>query len=88
MTYPAMRICRFSGPAWELGVEDHVVEGVSIKVYSVAKTIVDLFKSFPGKGRFFIVVDFGVEKISCLKRKDSTCLIQNHGQPLLSSSPN
>lgn len=27
-----------------MGIEDHEVEGVRIKVYSVAKTIVDLFR--------------------------------------------
>jgi len=42
--YSPIRLSRFSGASWELGIEDHEVEGVRIKVYSVAKTIVDLFR--------------------------------------------
>lgn len=34
----------FSGPAFEEGQEVHEVEGVSVRVYAVAKTVADLFK--------------------------------------------
>jgi predicted transcriptional regulator of viral defense system len=44
LPYPRIRIQRFSGPALVEGVEEHVVEGVTLRVYSVAKTIVDLFR--------------------------------------------
>lgn len=41
---PPLRIVRFSGEALTHGVETHEIEGASVKVYSVAKTIADLFK--------------------------------------------
>lgn len=44
MDYPALRIMRFSGAALTHGVEDHVVDGVSVRVTSVARTVADCFK--------------------------------------------
>jgi predicted transcriptional regulator of viral defense system len=41
---PPIRIARFSGPALTSGIEIHRTEGVRIRVYSVAKTVADLFK--------------------------------------------
>jgi predicted transcriptional regulator of viral defense system len=41
---PPLRLVRFSGAAWERGVEQHKVEGVPIRVYSPAKTVVDCFR--------------------------------------------
>jgi predicted transcriptional regulator of viral defense system len=38
------RIVRFSGEALSAGVETHMIEGVPVKVYDVAKTVVDCFK--------------------------------------------
>jgi len=42
--YPPLRIMRFSGEARTTGVEVHLLEGVSVKVYDQAKTVVDCFK--------------------------------------------
>ena len=42
--YPPLRIVRFSGAAFTEGVEEHLVEGVTVRVYGVAKTIADCFK--------------------------------------------
>jgi predicted transcriptional regulator of viral defense system len=42
--YPPLHIVRFSGGALTQGIERHIVDGVSIRVYSVAKTIADCFK--------------------------------------------
>jgi predicted transcriptional regulator of viral defense system len=39
-----IRIVRFSGRALTSGVEQHRIEGVPVRVYSPAKTIVDCFK--------------------------------------------
>jgi predicted transcriptional regulator of viral defense system len=39
-----LRIVRFSGDAFTEGIERHRVEGVTIQVYGVAKTLSDLFK--------------------------------------------
>jgi len=42
--YPKLRVMRFSGKALSEGIEKHTVEGVSVKVYSPAKTVADCFK--------------------------------------------
>jgi predicted transcriptional regulator of viral defense system len=42
--YPPLRIVRFSGPALTQGVETHKVEGVPVRITSVAKTLADCFK--------------------------------------------
>lgn len=39
-----LRIVRFSGEARTAGIEQHVVDGVSVNVYAVAKTVADCFK--------------------------------------------
>jgi predicted transcriptional regulator of viral defense system len=41
---PPIRVVRFSGDAYDQGLEDHIIEGVTVHVYSVAKTVVDLFR--------------------------------------------
>lgn len=44
ITFVPTRIIRLSGPALTEGVELHRAEGVELKVYSVAKTVADLFR--------------------------------------------
>jgi len=44
LTYPPLRVVRFSGTALTEGIETHMLEGVSVHVTNVAKTIVDCFK--------------------------------------------
>lgn len=39
-----LRIVRFSGNALTEGIEEHVVEGVAVRVYNPAKTVADCFK--------------------------------------------
>ncbi len=39
-----IRRMRYSGLAFSEGIEEHVVGGVTVRVYNVAKTIVDCFK--------------------------------------------
>jgi predicted transcriptional regulator of viral defense system len=41
---PKLRIVRFSGEALTTMVEEHTIEGATVKVYSVAKTVADCFK--------------------------------------------
>lgn len=43
-TAPPIRVVRFSGEAYEIGVESHAIEGTDVAIYSVAKTVVDLFR--------------------------------------------
>lgn len=44
LDYPQIRIVRFSGAALTEGVEEHVVDGVTVRVTGVAKTVADCFK--------------------------------------------
>ena len=39
-----LRIVRFSGLAFAAGVEEHTIEGVPVRIYSLAKTVADCFK--------------------------------------------
>lgn len=42
--YPPLRIVRFSGAALTTNVQEPVIEGVTIRVYTPAKTVADCFK--------------------------------------------
>lgn len=53
-----LHVVRFSGPALTFGVEVHRIEGVDIKVTSIAKTVADCFKY-----RHKIGVDVAVEAL-------------------------
>lgn len=44
MTYPPIRLVRFSGASREYGIEKRKLEGVTVSVYSAAKTVADCFK--------------------------------------------
>ena len=44
LDYPPLRYHYYSGAAYELGIEYHKIEGVAVKVYSPAKTVVDCFR--------------------------------------------
>jgi predicted transcriptional regulator of viral defense system len=39
-----LRFVRFSGQAFAEGVDTHILEGTSVKVYNAAKTVADCFK--------------------------------------------
>jgi predicted transcriptional regulator of viral defense system len=41
---PALHILQFSAVAMTSGIEKHLVEGVSVPIYSVAKTVIDCFR--------------------------------------------
>lgn len=58
LVYPPLRIVRFSGDAFTFGIETKIVGGDPIRVYSLAKTIADLFKC---RSRFG--VDLAVEAL-------------------------
>lgn len=42
--YPPVRFARFSGPRLQLGVENHLIDGVSVPIFGVARTVADLFR--------------------------------------------
>ena len=63
-----LRIVRVSGEAREAGIETHVVEGVPVRIYGVARTVADCFK-FRNK----IGIDVAVEALrDCLERRRCT----------------
>jgi predicted transcriptional regulator of viral defense system len=84
-----LRIVYMSGKALESGIEEHEIEGVCVRVYSVAKTVVDCFK-FRNK----IGLDVAIEALrDCLKERRCTideiwdygkiCRMQNVMRPYL-----
>jgi predicted transcriptional regulator of viral defense system len=42
--HPPVRVFRFADFAYRLGIERHEIDGVELKVYSAAKSIVDAFR--------------------------------------------
>ena len=84
-----LRIVYMSGLSLESGIEEHEIEGVRVRVYSVAKTVVDCFK-FRNK----IGLDVAKEALrECLKERRCTidsiwhyakiCRMQNVMRPYL-----
>ena len=66
--YPPLRIVRFSGAALTSGVQEYVIEGVAIHVYSTAKTVADCFKY-----RNKIGIDVAIEALrDCLRQRKAT----------------
>ena len=44
INYPPIRVFHFSEDAYKTGIEEHSLDGVSVKIYSKEKTVVDCFK--------------------------------------------
>lgn len=44
LRYPPLRVVRFTGEALTEGIETHRVEGQSVRVFALAKTVADCFK--------------------------------------------
>lgn len=44
LDWPPLRVVRASGLRFQADIEQHLVEGVELKVYGVTKTIVDCFR--------------------------------------------
>lgn len=53
ITRPRIEIVRFGPKEFDRGVEHHTIEGVSVPIYTPAKTIVDLFKSGQRQKAFY-----------------------------------
>jgi predicted transcriptional regulator of viral defense system len=65
---PPLRVHYFSGEAFTAGVEEHETEGVTLRVYSPAKTVADCFKF-----RYKIGVDVALEALrDTLKQRKAT----------------
>ena len=57
--YPPVEVVRFSGPGQVVGVEPYVIEGVTVKITNVSRTVVDCFKY-----RNKIGLDIAIEALS------------------------
>ncbi len=64
LDYPSLRIARFAGDALTEGIEERRAEGVTLRVYSAAKTVADCFKY-----RNKIGIDVAVEALRDFSRK-------------------
>lgn len=53
--YPPVRFYRIARKAWEAGIETHNIQGNTIKVYSLAKTIADCFKFRNRIGKHIVI---------------------------------
>lgn len=66
--YPVLRIVRYSGDALSFGLQSHEIEGLSVRVYSPAKTVADCFKY-----RNKIGLDVAIEALrDCLSQRKAT----------------
>ena len=86
-----LRIVRFSGNALNSFIEDHSIEGVTVRIYSPAKTVADCFKY-----RNKIGLDICIEALKdCWKQRKATideiwaaakiCRVTNIIRPYLES---
>ena len=89
--HPPLRIVRFSQTTLNTGVEEHQIEGVTVHVYTPAKTVADCFKY-----RNKIGLDVAIEALKeCLRSRLSTvddlwhyadiCRVKNVMRPYLES---
>jgi predicted transcriptional regulator of viral defense system len=89
--YPKLRLVRFSGAALTRMVEEHTLEGTTVKVYSPAKTVADCFKY-----RNKVGVDVAIEALrDCFRGRRATmdelwaaakvCRMSNVMRPYLES---
>jgi len=87
----ALRVVRFSAKSLNSGIEEHMVEGVKIRIYNPAKTVADCFKY-----RNKIGLDVALEALrDCWDKKQCTmdrlweyagiCRVSNVMRPYLES---
>jgi predicted transcriptional regulator of viral defense system len=63
--YPPLRVFRASGEALTAGIEEHLIEGVTMRVTNIAKTVADCFKY-----RNKIGLDIAIEALKESLRRD------------------
>jgi len=42
--YPPIKVCRLSDKFYNLGIDEHLIDGIKIKIYNLEKTLVDCFR--------------------------------------------
>jgi predicted transcriptional regulator of viral defense system len=66
--YPPIEIVRASGPALSEGIEERVIEGITVRIYNPAKTVADCFKNRNKAG-----LDVAIEALrDCLDQRRAT----------------
>jgi predicted transcriptional regulator of viral defense system len=50
-THPPLQIVRFGDKVFSAGMEKHLIEGVTVRIYNPAKTVVDLFRYRQSAGK-------------------------------------
>jgi predicted transcriptional regulator of viral defense system len=66
LDYPPLRVFWFKGKAFTEGIETHKRDGVSVRVYSPEKTLVDCFKY-----RNKIGIDIVIEALKLYRRRET-----------------
>ncbi len=51
VSYPPLQFVRFGAKVFPAGIEEHRIEGVTVRVYDPAKTVVDMFRYRQREGR-------------------------------------
>jgi predicted transcriptional regulator of viral defense system len=67
--YPKLKMIQFTGIAYAEGIETRVVDQVTVRVYSVAKTIADCFKH-----RNKIGLDVAIEALKDARAKNKVSM--------------
>ncbi len=91
LEYPPLRIVRFSGAALTDGIEDHRIDGVTVRVTNVARTVVDCFK-FRNKIGLDVAIEalqeaWASKRVSmdALWRHGTQCRVANVMRPYMES---
>ena len=92
LDYPPIQAHRFSNKAYYAGIENHVIDGVSVKIYTPEKTLADCFK-FRNKLGMEVVIEalrfyksrqrFNLEK---LLKYAEICRVKNIMMPYLEAT--
>jgi predicted transcriptional regulator of viral defense system len=92
LDYPPLQAHRFSNEAYKVGVENHTIDGVSVKIYTPEKTVADCFK-FRNKLGMDVVIEalrlyrsrrrFNLEK---LLKYAEVCRVKNIMMPYLEAT--
>ena len=92
LDYPPVQAHRFSNEAYNAGVENHAIDGVSVKIYTPEKTLADCFK-FRNKLGMEVVIEalrfyksrqrFNLEK---LLKYAEICRVKNIMMPYLEAT--
>ena len=73
LSAPPIRVTTLSGIGYSEGLEEHLIEGVAVRVYGVAKTVVDCFR-FRNK----IGIDVALEALRDSIRSKKTTINEIH----------